>query len=89
MDYDNTKCDACVVNTLSLFDPKPVQTVMNGFKIIKVLPISGNEKTKDATTIEFEFPVVETPTYYDLTDTFLHLKFITKTIANGDPKAYQ
>ena len=70
MDYDNTKCDACVVNTLSLFDPKSVQAVMNGFRIIKVLPISGNENVKDATTIEFEFPTVETPTYYDLTDTY-------------------
>ena len=86
MDYDNTKCDACVVNTLSLFDRRPVQAVMNGYEMIKLAP-AGGEFIKDAITVEIDFPVIQTPSYYDLSDTTLHLSFMTKTIANGDPNA--
>jgi hypothetical protein len=84
MDYDNKKCDACAVNTLSLFDPPSVQTVMNGFRIIRILGNGGSE-LKEVTTIEFTFPIVETPTYYDLTDTKLYLDISTLTSAGISP----
>jgi hypothetical protein len=86
MDYDNKKCDACAVNTLSLFDPPSVQTVMNGFKIIKISPNNGNDNVKDATTIEFEFPVISTPEYYDLSDSKLYVNFTTMTTGGLNPK---
>ena len=69
--------------TLSLFDPKSVQAVMNGFRMINIAPFG--ESIKDAKTIEFNFPTIETPTYYDLSDTTLYLSFLTKTANGADP----
>ena len=80
---DNSKCEPCAVDTLSIFDPIPVQSVMTGHQIIRILPSTSD--LKYATTIEFDFPTVETATYYDLSDTKLVLNIKTLTDANANP----
>ena len=77
LDIDNQKSKMCADDTFSLFDTKPVQVVMLGYKVIKIQPVNMDSIT-NSNTIEFDFPVMSTSTYYDLTETFLNLEFETK-----------
>ena len=63
------------VDTLSLFSSRPVQTVMESYQILQIRPI--NENISTSSTIDFEFPLSENATYYELGSTLLYLEFET------------
>lgn len=52
---------------------------MDSFKIIKIAANTGNV---NSATIEFDFPIVLTPSYFSDT---LHLRFKTTVTSNSDP----
>jgi len=73
---DNADCDVCAANTLSLFDPRLIQTSMVSFTELKVAPTNSDLKS---TTIDFNLAQVSTPSYYDFSETWLNMEFtVTK-----------